>query len=468
MGPELRRDLEALLPLIEKTFPVPGRFRRGLPADVAELSRLLTSGRGERSPLYLNRPPMLSAYLRYFLPWNLYRLCRLLPALELPLAAGDRILDLGAGPLTFPIALWLCRPEFRVLPLEFRCQDLSRAALDAGKKLFASLSGGCPWTITITSRHGLRDPAEPKGGAALVAVLNMYNEVFQSISPGDEGGLYRLAETQGALLASLAGKNGRILVVEPGIPRSGQFIALLRGALVRLGRPPLSPCPHGGPCPFPGPVKGPGPRQVPQGPPRRRGPSFHGGGPPAAETAADKPGVRGVSKWCHFAFGAQDAPAALRRLSTAAGLPKERATLSFLLAGPARANQTNLTDQPDRANQSNRTDPTSRPGRARPDRMDQRPGRGGKKPGPAAPLPELPEEQGPSPVRLISDPFPLGAPQDSREWGRYGCAPEGMALVRGGRTLIESLSSGALIRAAFTGLRDPKTGALLCRPAEAD
>jgi hypothetical protein len=440
-GPELRRDLEALLPLIEKTFPVPARFRRGLPADVAELSRLLTSGRGERSPLYLNRPPMLSAYLRYFLPWNLYRLCRLLPALERPLAAGDRILDLGAGPLTLPIALWLCRPELRALPLEFRCQDLSRAALDAGKKLFAGLSGGCPWTVTITSRHGLRDPAEPNGGAALVAALNMYNEVFQSVSPGDEGGLYRLAETQGALLASQAGKNGRILVVEPGIPRSGQFIALLRGALARLGRPPLAPCPHDGPCPFPGPAKGPGPRQVPHGPPRRRG------GPPAAED----PGVRGAAKWCHFAFGTPDAPAALRRLSAAAGLPKERATLSFLLAGPARASRTDLTD------------PTSRL-----DRMDRRTGREGQKPGPAAPLPGLPEERGPSPVRLISDPFPLGAPRESREWGRYGCAREGMALVRGGRALIESLSPGALIQAAFSGLRDPKTGALLCHPAGTD
>jgi hypothetical protein len=430
-GPELRRDLEALLPLVEKTFPVPARFRRGLPADVAELSRLLTSGRGERSPLYLNRPPMLSAYLRYFLPWNLYRLCRLLPALELPLAAGDRVLDLGAGPLTLPIALWLCRPEFRSLPLEFHCQDLSRAALDAGKKLFASLSGGGPWTITISCRHGLRDPAGAGEGAALVAAINIYNEIFQSISPGDEGGLYRLAETQGALLASRAGKNGRILIVEPGIPRSGQFIALLRGVLASLGRPPLAPCPHDGPCPFPGSAKAGGPWKAPHGPPRR----FPGpGGPPAAEN----PGARSAAKWCHFAFGTQDAPAALRRLSTAAGLPKERATLSFLLAGPspARTDQTNPADQTDK---------------------------GAQKPASAPPLPGA---QGPFPVRLISDPFPLSAPQDSREWGRYGCAREGIALVRGQRALVESLSPGALIQAAlFTERRDPKSGALLCRPA---
>ncbi|MDR2747728.1 MAG: hypothetical protein LBB77_09825, partial [Treponema sp.] len=338
--PELRRDMDALLLLIEKTFPVPARFRRGLASDVAELSRLLTSARGERSLSYLNRPPMLSAYLRYFLPWNLYRLCRLLPSLELPLATGDRILDLGAGPLTFPIALWLCRPEFRELSLEFHCQDLSRAALDAGKKLFTALSGGpCPWTIRV--RGARQDPAE--GKQALVAVLNMYNELFQSVSPGDGGGLYRLARSQGALLAAHAGKDGRILIVEPGIPRSGQCIALLRDVLAGMGHPPLSPCAHDGPCPFPGPVKDAGPRNPPGGPSHRSAEQRVEQRRSADPSAAAGNAVRGMgksaSKWCHFAFDTQDAPAALLRLSAAAGLPKERATLSFLLAGPARGEQ---------------------------------------------------------------------------------------------------------------------------------
>ena len=410
MGPELRRDMDALFPLIEKTFPIPARFRRDLASGVAELSRLLTSGRGERPLSYLNQPPMLSAYLRYFLPWNLYRLCRLLPSLELSLAPGDRILDLGAGPLTLPIALWLCRPELRAFPLEFSCLDLSRAALDAGKKLFAALSGPgglnggspCPWIIRTHSAggRGPRNPAKAKQNVSLVAVLNMYNELFQSVSPGNEEGLYRLARTQGALLASYAGKEGKVLVVEPGIPRSGQFITLLREVLTELDHPPLSPCAHGGPCPFPGPAKSVGPR---------------------------KDMGKGASKWCHFAFDTQDAPAALRRLSTAAGLPKERATLSFLLAGPA-------------------------PG-------DQRPQDQGS-------YPRLPgdQENPPSPVRIISDPFPLDLAQGPREWGRYGCAKEGMTLVRGEKAPVESLSPGTLVRVVFTGRRDPKSGALLCRP----
>jgi hypothetical protein len=417
LGPELRRGVEALLPLIEKTFPIPARFRRTVPRDVAELSRLLTSGRGGRPLAYLNHPPALSAYLRYFLPWNVYRLCRLLPSLKLPLAPGDRIADLGSGPLTLPIALWLCRPEFRTLPLEFFCLDRSKAVLEAGKKLFAALAGSeifppgvsTAWTFTTVSgelgpllAHG---NAGPDKGPALTAVLNVYNEIFQSIPPGDDEGLSRFADAQAALLAARAGRRGRILVVEPGVPRSGRFVALLRDALAVLGFPPDSPCVHNGPCPFPGPEKG-------QGPPRRNS-SGRGRADRAGASAGDmerRTAEKTVSKWCHFAFDTQDAPAALQRLSVAAGLPKDRAVLSFLLAGPAAEEEIR----------------------------------------PAGPG---------FPVRIISDAFPVG----QGEWGRYGCAQGGMVLLRGGGGRIKSLSSGVLVEAVSTGGRDPKSGALLCR-----
>jgi hypothetical protein len=426
--------MEALLPLIEKTFPIPARFRRTAPRSVAELSRLLTSGRGDRSPAYLNHPPALYAYLRYFLPWNVYRLCRLLPSLDLPLAPGDRILDLGAGPLTLSIALWLCRPELRALPLEFRCLDRSKAALEAGKKLFAAIAAGseifssrtpgaahppagalpsssAAWTFSTAGGElgrSLHGNTGGDKGPALTAVINVYNEVFQAVPPGDDEGLSRLAEAQAALLAAHAGKGGRILVVEPGVPRSGRFIALLRDALGKRGFPPRFPCVHNGPCPFPGPR-----------PPRRFSPGRGAaGGGTAAEDAENRAPGKTLSKWCHFAFDTQDAPAALQHLSAAAGLPKDRATLSFLLAGPAAAGRE---------------------------------------------TPSVPAASGAGfPVRIISDPFPVGGGQE--EWGRYGCAGGGMVLVRGGRDRIESLVSGILVEAASTGRRDSKSGALLCRP----
>jgi hypothetical protein len=410
--------MEALLPLIEKTFPIPARFRRTVPRDVAELSRLLTSGRGGRPLAYLNHPPALSAYLRYFLPWNVYRLCRLLPALKLPLTPGDRIADLGAGPLTLPIALWLCRPELRALPLEFRCLDRSKAVLDAGKKLFAALAGsgifpGAAWTFTAVSgelgqtlAHGSAGGGK---GPALTAVLNVYNEIFQSIPPGDDEGLSRFAGVQAALLAAYAGREGRILIVEPGVPRSGRFITLLRDALAALGFPPDSPCVHSGPCPFPGPER----NIRTLGRPRRDS-SGRGRADRAAAgwDAEGRAAEKTASKWCHFAFDTQDAPAALLRLSAEAGLPKDRAVLSFLSAGPAAGEEIRSADAG-------------------------------------------------FPVRIISDPFPVGGGQG--EWGRYGCAEGGMVLVRGGGGRIKSLSSGILVEAVSTGLRDPKSGALICR-----
>ncbi|MDR0730130.1 MAG: small ribosomal subunit Rsm22 family protein [Treponema sp.] len=380
-----RKDLEALLPLIEKTFPIPARFRRSLGQDVAELSRLLTSARGERSLSYLNQPPLLSAYLYYFLPWNLYRLCRLLPGLDIPLAPGDTIIDLGSGPLSFPIGLWLCRRDLRSIPLNFRCLDRSKGALEAGKKLFAALGDpSCPWTITTVHSditQGIPRPHKPIGrnpkdrkptGAALVTALNLYNELSQSISPGDDARQRRFAHSQAALLAGLAAGGGRLLVLEPGTPPSSRFITLLREALIKLGRPPLSPCTHCLPCPFP---------------------------------AIRSPAAGRDAKWCHFAFDTEDAPAKLHRLSAAAGIPKERAILSFLLAGP-----------------------------------------------------HSPAEQQARTVRVISSPFPVSGGAAGRSQGRYVCGEKGMALLRGEESFITAAEPGTLLTVTFTGEQDPKSG----------
>jgi hypothetical protein len=401
---DIRKDLGALLPLIEKTFPVPARFRRTLAADVAELSRLLTSARGERPLSYLNRPPLLSAYLRYFLPWNLYRLCRLLPGLDLPLAPEDTVIDLGSGPLSFPIGLWLCRRDLRAIPLKFRCLDRSKTALEAGKKLFAALApSGAPWTIqTIHGDLGaFRSPA-----AALVTAFNFFNEPFQAISPGNDEGQRRFAQNQAALLAGITAQGGRLLIIEPGTPPAGRFISLLREALISRGRPPLSPCTHPCPCPFPALLRNPAARRG-GGPAGEPGKKFFPGGNQGASPASK-------AKWCHFAFNTEEAPAALQRLSAAAGIPKERATLSFLLAGP----------------QCGGIEKTK------------------------------PAEQSAQTVRVISSPFPAG--RGPEIWGRYVCGETGMALLRGEKSRIEAAESGTLLTAAFTGEQDPKSGAPVC------
>ena len=361
-----------ILALIDKALPLPGRYRQALPENIAELSRLLTAGRGERSLNYLNQPPHLSAYLRYFLPWNLYRLCRLLPALPIKLAAHDTVTDLGCGPLTLTIALWMCRSDLRELPLEFTCIDQSGPALDAGKKLFAALAGdAAPWKIR-TVKSGLN--AAKIKPAALICAVNVCNEMYGDFSRCSPDDLRRNAEKTARLLTGYGTASSAFLVIEPGLPRSGEFISLLRNLLLQQGYQPVSPCPHNRECPAPG----------------RR----------------NRDG--GKTRWCHFTFSADGAPASLLRLSKAAHVPKERAALSFLLAAPAFTGGTVAAEVPEK-------------------------------------------------LRIISDPFPL----PGGKYGRYGCTQHGLALLTGDKDTIEKTASGSLVNAVIKkDSIDPKSKAV--------
>jgi hypothetical protein len=412
--------LERLLRIIEETFPVPGRFRSALPGDVAELSRLLTSARPEREGGYLSRPNLLSAYLRYFLPWNVFRLSRLFPlvsgedgtggegeihcrpekapkgpaGLFLGLGDGDAVTDLGSGPLTLPVALWFFRPELRKLDLEFRCVDYCASVLEAGKKLFAALEpAGGNWKIR-TIHGSVNAPVRGKR-AVLVTAINVFNEICQRDDPA-------FAAEKAARILDRSG-DGSVLVMEPGVPKSGAFIAALRNVLLERGKRIAAPCSHEGPCPLPG------------------------------------AGSRAGAKWCHFAFDTAEAPAELHRLSAAAGIPKERAVFSFLFAEKA--------------------------GNARPEAPPQAGGR-------AADTPENLVT-----IRVISDAFPIPG-----GWGRYGCgcrnaggagfasAPDraslgekALILLKGSRAEIERTEAGALVEAAKGAKAefDGKTGALI-------
>jgi ribosomal protein RSM22 (predicted rRNA methylase) len=380
--------MDELLKTIDKTFPLPRRFRPGLPKDVAELSALFTSRRYERSLSYLGKPNLLSAYLRYFLPWNVYRLCRLLPSLNLELKTGDAILDLGSGPLSFVLALWFSRPDLRDIPLEFYCIDQTPSVLEAGRKIFGAITSPentadkIKWKIkTLRGELGRnghilinRKIVGPEQicngkGAALVCAVNVYNEIFWELSPADKDGLRNLAEQNSRLLCS-CGKDCSVLIVEPGIPRSGAFISGLRSSLIEQGFEINSPCPHNESCSFPGEGKG-------------------------------------KAKWCHFPFNTDDAPELLHKLSNAAGIPKERAVMSFLFAH----NSSHIKSQKKARNSTQ--------------------------------------------VRVISDSFPVG-----RLYGRYACSVQGPVLATGSKAKMETIDSGSLINVNINGNRDQKSGAL--------
>jgi hypothetical protein len=377
--------LEELLSAITTVFPLPRRFRFGLSGDVAELSRLLTSARPERDAGYLGRPNLLSAYLRYFLPWNVFRLCRIfeIPGIgtdPLKLIDGDAVTDLGSGPLTLPIALWIARPELRRYKLEFRCVDHTGAALEAGKKLFTALVKDTPWTVRTI--RGSIDTQVRGEKAKLVTAVGVFNEIYKTASPSAG------ADRAAALLTSLCAGNGSVLVVEPGNPRGGAFISAVRAAFLKRGRAPAAPCPHCGVCPLPGRGEGGGAHR------------------------------HGKAKWCHFAFDTEDVPAALHKLSADAGIPKERAVLSYLLTGTAEA-----------------------AGDVKHIQIN------------AVPCGDLLR------VRIISDAFAL----PPHNWGRYGCSERGLVLAAGNRENVERAISGTLLELPVPPKpgRDRKTGALI-------
>jgi hypothetical protein len=115
LSADARRALEQLPAALDAVLPLKTAHRRDLPAAVQELSARLTCERGGNERPYWSSPRLASAYLRYFLPWNLARLIRLMGGLELPdppaeAAQRAMLLDIGSGPLTLPLALWLAKP----------------------------------------------------------------------------------------------------------------------------------------------------------------------------------------------------------------------------------------------------------------------------------------------------------------------------------------------------------------------
>ncbi|MDR2597508.1 MAG: rRNA methyltransferase [Treponema sp.] len=303
---EIRNNFFYACALIKENFPVPGRFRSALPSQIAELSGLLTNNKGERPLSYLTRPNFLSAYMHYFLPWNIYRLCILLQSINLSLSAGNSVTDLGSGPLTFASALWIARPDLRSVPLEINCIDRSAPALEAGNKFFNALRSstdtGSTWKINL-----IRDDVDIrrisyKGNlSSLVCAVNFFNEIYGSLPHSNTEKLKHIADNAARLMVSMALKNGSVLTVEPGVPQSGRFVSLLRTAFMRTGMQPLSPCTHTSVCPFSGNKK----------------------------------------RWCHFAYESFDTPNELQLLSAAADLPKERLVFSYLLTAAKKNNTQN-------------------------------------------------------------------------------------------------------------------------------
>lgn len=356
LSPDATSRLAEYDRLLAAALPLAAKHRRELPWSIKRLSAILTGERADGfAPKYMSEAEGLAAYGHYFLPWNLYRLGRLFSGLRLEVPDGATVLDLGSGPLTAVQALWLARPELRTKALHIHCLDRAGASLRLGRQLFEALAGESPWRINLiqgglTSRVPVR--------ADLLLAANVLNE-FQLRA--EDGGAERLARS---LLRDLA-PGGRMVLVEPGTRSGGRLLSSLREELLAEGLVPQGPCPHLEQCPMPG--------------------------------TAGRP-------WCHFGFGLLGAPHWLANLSEEAGLPKSRATLSYLY----------MTDG---------------------------------QPLPAEGL-----------VRVVSEPMSL--PQGV---GRYGCSGRGLVLLTGSPERLRDLPSGSLLAPPWPEhpAQDFKSGALI-------
>jgi len=293
-GPDAAAALVDYEALLKTVMPLRISHARELPSAIHSLSASLTCERaaGPR-PGYLSDPRMLAAYAWYFLPWNLYRLTRLLRGLDLDLPDGATVVDAGSGPLTMVQALWIAAPRLRTRRIDFVCLDRSRAALALGREMFLGLAGEeTPWRVE-TVREEL--PRLPRGVADLVTAANVLNELAVRRSRS-------LSEQTGLLAATLCGAlrpGGRLLLVEPGVRASGKLLSKLRENLIEDQEMSLlAPCTHAGPCPL---------------------------------------AARGTGTWCHFTVDTVGVPPWLEALSKRSGLPKRDVSLSFLFAGDRAA-----------------------------------------------------------------------------------------------------------------------------------
>lgn len=366
---EARVILDQLPNVLARVWPLSAAHRRSLPDDIARLSRLLTTERAALDRPYWSSPAFVSAYLYYFLPWNLVRLTRLLAAMPLPdpRAAAPQggkalLIDTGSGPLTLPLALWLARPEWRQAPIQVLALDSSSQPLELGRSLLhevAALTFHQPWQVQ-TVRAPLEQAARQAapllaGGQArpwLISAANVLNELRFGKKSGRTSVLDPYDEDDAPLMGRMDDPDveGRADFGQSADPDERpddcrqERLARFLDALAPLFRG------HGRPAPDGAEGQPSGPALLFVEPGTRLGGStimdlrhlaVEGGltalAPCPHQAACPLLGGQGGRTWCHFTFGSEGAPGWLEDLSADAGLGKSGLSLAPLLLSPVAA-----------------------------------------------------------------------------------------------------------------------------------
>lgn len=326
---EIMDILELFPEILQKVWPLKNSHKRSLPEDIYELSHILTKERSSIKHSYWMRPAFISAYLYYFLPWNLIRLTRFLLGLPLEIPEGSPVLlDAGSGPLTLPISLWLANRRLRKHQLNVFAIDTGIKPLELGVKIFRELckylNEPC-WGIK-TSSSPIKSLASsffkayPHAQPWIISAVNILNECRTFSRKARKSNGEESFNTEEEYFTELLEawepltRNNEFkgfLFIEPGTRLGGDTIMELRKVAIGEGFYPAYPCTHTSSCPL------------------------------------HKKGKKNSSlsnSWCHFTFSATDAPGWLKELSKAAGLEKKSLSLSplFLTLEPEKSQKTHF------------------------------------------------------------------------------------------------------------------------------
>ena len=293
--------------VVQGVRPLNSKQLQKLPENIKALSHQLTDQRCDRRLGYMNESVQLSSYVRYYTWWNLVRLTKLfsnLPAASFP-NKECICLDIGSGPLTLVISLWLSRPELRELNLTWYCLDVSSNSMALGEDVYLSIvaqTGGTPWKIVRVKGSfgtGTGTGTFIKEKADFITCANMFNELDQASDMPPEFQSKKYYDQ----LCSYKNDDCKFLLIEPGVPKSARTLCLLRDRFIKENYDLIGPCSHCGECPMNG----------------------------------FKAYTGSQNKWCNFAFSTENAPAKLLKLSENSKLTKDRATLIFISVVPNKS-----------------------------------------------------------------------------------------------------------------------------------
>jgi len=257
LSPMLQRTLSDWLGLAGLPERDPVRFQ-ALCRSVADLSRLFTKDRAERTCSYLDEEQLRAGYLAYFLPVNLAKVQALLDELppdQLCRPAGQplKVLDVGSGPGTGALAVldWLQQQRTQ-REVAIVVVDQALPVLREAERLWQAYERSSSGSLaTLTSIHanlqrsGSLDQCKQEGPFELIVAANALGELWCD-ARDTIGSRVKFVRS----LLDLLVPHGSLIIMEPALRDMSRELHRVRDQLLETGACTVySPCLHDCPCP---------------------------------------------------------------------------------------------------------------------------------------------------------------------------------------------------------------------------